>query len=229
MSCAIAIFVKTPALSPVKTRLWPQLGRGKSERLHLASAAAVRSMVEKSSHAGTTTGYWAIAEAAELSASHWPGLHHVEQGMGSLGERMACVYRQLRTHHRGVILIGADAPQLQSHHLVQMAEWLDSTAPRLGIGRAEDGGFWLFGGNQDLVESAWTRAHYSRATTSVEFIEAMSGYGDWLELDILRDIDEASDIEPVQVALASLDAPSAEQRQLCVVLGELNSAREECL
>lgn len=228
MSCAIAILVKTPAHSAVKTRLWPQLGRSNAERLHLASAAAVRSMVERSNREDEITGYWAIAESAELSASSWPGLRHVKQGSGSLGERMACVYRQLRAHHRSVILIGADAPQLQSHQLVEAAGWLDSASPRLSIGRAEDGGFWLFGGNQDLPDDAWTRAHYSRATTSDEFIEAMNNYGDWLQLDILRDIDEASDIEPVHAELESLRAPSEEQRHLCALLAELSNATEAC-
>lgn len=228
MSCAVAIFVKTPTLSPVKTRLWPQLGRNVAERVHLASANAVRSVVEQSSHRGEITGYWAVAEPREVSALHWPGLLNVEQGSGSLGERMASVYRQLRAHHRGVMLIGADAPQLQSLQLAHGAEWLDSIEPRLAMGRAEDGGFWLFGGNQDLPVAAWTRAHYSRATTSVEFIEAMNNFGDWLQLETLRDIDEATDIEPVRAHLQNLEFPSNEQLQLCRLLGDLDQLTEEC-
>ena len=110
MSCAVAIFVKSPELSPVKTRLWPGIGRAHAERLHRASAATVCSVVTQASASGKVIGYWALAESAEASARLWPGLLHVEQGEGSLGERMAAVYRRLRQQHAAVILIGADAP-----------------------------------------------------------------------------------------------------------------------
>ena len=38
MSGAIAVFVKTPGLSPVKTRLAAKLGKATAEAFHLASA-----------------------------------------------------------------------------------------------------------------------------------------------------------------------------------------------
>ena len=61
MSCAVAIFVKTPQLSAVKTRLWPGICRRQAERLHCASAAAVRSVVAQAGANGTIRGYWALA------------------------------------------------------------------------------------------------------------------------------------------------------------------------
>ena len=226
MSCAIAIFVKTPELSVVKSRLWPSIGRCEAERLHFASAAAVQSVVSQACEQATIEGYWALAEPAEFSAIHWPGLLHVEQGLGPLGERMAAVYRQLRQHHRGVILIGADAPQIQSGTLIEAASWLNDDAPRLAMGRASDGGFWLFGGNQDLADDRWSLARYSTPTTANEFIRAMNDYGDWLELETLCDLDTAADIEPVHAELESLDHPSAEQARVGAKLASLMSMVE---
>jgi hypothetical protein len=45
MSGAIAIFVKTPGVSPVKTRLAANLGQENAEAFHLASSRAVESIV----------------------------------------------------------------------------------------------------------------------------------------------------------------------------------------
>ena len=44
MRCGVAIFVKTPSLSAVKTRLWPGIGRRNAEALYLSSAQAVASV-----------------------------------------------------------------------------------------------------------------------------------------------------------------------------------------
>jgi uncharacterized protein len=221
MSCAVAIFVKTPALSEVKTRLWPTIGRTRAEQLHYASAQAVRSVVARASASGALEGYWAVAEAAPASSSHWPELAHVEQAEGSLGQRMATVHRRLRSCHRGVILIGADAPQIEPAMLTEAASWLASDCPRLVIGRAIDGGFWLFGSNQDLPAEAWTRVRYSHTSTAYEFIAAMTDFGDWIELQTLRDIDTGSDIEPVRARLQTLPNATLEQIRLTELLGEL--------
>ena len=226
MSCAIAIFVKTPELSAVKSRLWPGIGRSAAERLHLASAAAVRSVVSRVSEQAAIEGYWALAESAELSAKHWPGLLHVEQGLGPLGERMAAVYRQLRRHHKGVILIGADAPQIQAGALIEAANWLIADEPRLAMGRASDGGFWLFGGNRNLADHRWSLARYSAPTTADEFIRAMGDCGNWLELETLCDLDTVADIEPARAELEKLDHPSAEQAHVAAMLASLMSVAE---
>ena len=228
MSCAVAIFVKSPELSAVKTRLWPGIGRAQAERLHRASAAAVRSVVMQASAMGDVCGYWALAESAEASARYWPGLRHVEQGEGSLGERMAAVYRHLRKHHSGVILIGADAPQIEPGALRQAADWLDAVPARLVIGRAADGGFWLFGGNRDITPQAWIEPRYSHSETATEFVNAMNPFGEWRELGNLHDIDTVADIAPVRARLESLVDATLEQQALCQLLGELSAIAEPC-
>lgn len=228
MSCAIAIFVKSPELSAVKSRLWPGIGRAQAERLHRTSAAAVRSVVMRVSAGGKIHGCWALAESAEVSARFWPGLPHIEQGEGSLGERMAAVYQQLRQHHSGVILIGADAPQLESAALLEAADWLDDEQARLTIGRADDGGFWLFGGNCDIAADAWIEPRYSEPETASEFVRAMDPFGSWCELGSLRDIDTFDDIAPVRTQLESLADATNEQQVLCTMLGELSPIAMSC-
>ena len=223
MSCGVAIFVKTPALSPVKTRLWAGLGRQCSEALYLVSAAAVASVAAVAQQRADTQAYWAVAEAAAVHGDEWTGLPHLSQGTGSLGQRMAQVYRTLRLRHHGAIVVGADTPQLVPEALQRAAHWLASVEPRLVIGRAHDGGFWLFGGNVALPDRAWLSAQYSTADTGAQFVAAMDRFGHWLQLEALRDIDTVLDIPEVHAQLAQLAAPTDAQRRLLDWLDDLPS------
>jgi hypothetical protein len=221
MSCGIAIFVKTPSLSPVKTRLWPGIGRRNAEALYLSSAQAVASVAMQACDHGGIEPYWAVAEDIVLPADAWRDLPQLPQGDGSLGERMAQVYRHLRRQHHAAILIGADAPQLTSDALHRAADWLSGVESRRVIGRAGDGGFWLFGGNAPQDDDAWTRVRYSAADTAAQFMHAMHGSCDWLELETLRDLDTADDIPYVHAGLAALAAPTPAQVRLMAELEAL--------
>ena len=214
MSGGVAIFVKTPSLSPVKTRLWPGLGRQCSEALYLLSAEAVASVALAAQRPGGLQPYWAVAEAAAMHGDAWSDLPHLSQDEGSLGARMAQVYRMLRLRHHGAILIGADTPQLVPEALQRAARWLDGVESRLVIGRAHDGGFWLFGGNVALPDPAWLGTQYSSDDTADQFVAAMDGCGRWLQLETLHDIDTALDIPHVHDHLAQLEAPTDAQRRL---------------
>ena len=214
MSCGVAIFVKTPSLSPVKTRLWPGLGRQDAEALYLASAAAVASVADVARQRASIQPYWAVAEAAAMHGDEWADLPHLSQGTGSLGERMARVYRTLRSRHHGAILVGADTPQLVPEALLRAADWLAGDGSRLVIGHAHDGGFWLFGGNVALPDDAWVAPRYSCAETGEQFVAAMDRFGRWLQLETLRDIDTARDIPDVRAHIARLAAPTDAQRRL---------------
>lgn len=226
MSCGIGIFVKTPSLSPVKTRLWPGLGRQCAEALYLMSAEAVASVADLATRTARVHAYWAVAEADAMHTDAWLDLPHLGQGEGSLGQRMAQVYRALRSRHGAALLLGADAPQLRAEVLERAADWLDAQAPRLVIGRALDGGFWLFGGNTPLPDAAWLAARYSTADTCDEFVAAMRGHGDWLVVDSLRDVDTAIDLVEVHAALAGLAAPTPAQRRLFDWLDRLPSTAQ---
>ena len=189
---------------------------------------SVKSVVDRACANGDLEGYWATAETVASVASEWPGLKHVAQGEGGLGLRMATVYRCLHARHDAVILIGADSPQLECGQLLRAAQWLQSEQARLVMGRARDGGFWLFGGNRELPEHAWTRVDYSTPGTANDFVRAMDGQGEWQQLDVLQDIDTAADIEPVRVRLLALADATPEQARLCRLLAEILESEGRC-
>ena len=86
----------------------------------------------------------------------------------------------------------------------------------------------MFGGNRRLDDTAWLQPRYSAPSTAVEFVEALRGQGDWLELERLRDIDTVADIGPVRERLAALADATAEQSHLMEQLGRLDDIAERC-
>ncbi len=214
MSGAVAIFVKTPGHSPVKTRLTATRGREFAEAWHRRAAAAVAAVVQDAADRADLAPYWAVAERAALRDGSWSGFAGIAQGDGTLGERMARVHRTLTLRHGFALLIGADAPQIQATDLVAARAWLADARARLALGPARDGGFWLFGGNRVVPSRVWSSVNYSRADTAGAFCAALDPYGEWQRGPTLTDLDRGEDLPALCAELAILPAPLPEQAAL---------------
>lgn len=211
MSGGAAIFVKTPGLSPVKTRLAAGIGVAAAESWYRRAAAAVAAALQC---VPGLTVYWALAESSTDAAAAWPGLPQMPQGAGELGERMGRVHASLLQRHDYALLAGADAPQLDPAQLKLAAAWLSAPEPRLAMGPALDGGFWLLGANRDPAPEDWVRSPCGRADTAKGFRAAMARHGAWRTLPPLTDVDEAPDLESMLVELSRLARPLPEQLAL---------------
>jgi rSAM/selenodomain-associated transferase 1 len=212
---AIAIFVKTPGLSAVKTRLAATIGPARAAALYRHCAAAV---AEAAREAAVGTVYWATAEPIDRIDERWTDLPLLEQGYGGLGARMHNVLDQLVKRHGSGLLLGADAPQLDAAVLSRAAEWLQRGVPSSVVGPAADGGFWTFGANHVRDLSRWTRVPYSHPDTLQAFRESMGDDSAWLELPTLTDLDTAEDMARVAAELAALPHPLPRQRDLMAQL-----------
>lgn len=196
-SGAIAIFVKTPGFSPIKTRLASSIGVSAAERFHLLSAKAIESVVLAAFRADSACiPYWAVAEKEAVHSPYWKSFQTLWQGEGTLGERLARVYDELLQRHSYVIFIGADSPHITSHLLGVSALTLSEAkdAATFVIGRAEDGGFYLFGGAVPVSYQTWLGVPYSTSTTASELIKKVSAIGTIKELPPLLDVDTADDM-----------------------------------
>lgn len=217
MPPALAIFVKTPGLSPVKTRLAAGIGQLQAEMFHRQSTAAVEAV---SRAAGPALAlYWAVAENHGLEHSLWSALPKLWQGQGDLGARLHRVYSHLQARHGSVLLIGADTPQLTSSLLQQALQALQR-APFV-LGPSDDGGFWLFGGRLVVAASIWQSIRYSQPDTAIELQTALAGHGEIAQLPTLVDVDRIDDLARVREALTRLTEPLPEQQQLLDWLGAL--------
>jgi len=206
---AIAIFVKTPGLSPIKTRLGRRVGRRVAEQWHRRAAACVGI----SARAAGLPVYWAVAEVDGMQDPLWQGMPCIGQGEGGLGTRMARVHTGIVERHGAGILIGADLPQIETRHLQSAANWLDASDARHVLGPARDGGFWLFGANRPLPKATWESVAYSQDDTAQRFIAAVDAPC-WELLEPMTDLDRADDLPSVRDELDSVTKPSPEQRAL---------------
>jgi len=215
MNGAIAIFVKTPGLSPVKTRLAVALGQEAAEAFHLASSRSVASVTQELSQQSGIQSYYAVAEQFALNHNYWDDLPCVWQGEGGLGERMAHIYNTLLQEHDFVLLVGADIPQMTVSELHSAVKWLAREEhARFAFGPSVDGGFWVFGGNCPVPDYVWTEVVYSQADTGAQFLNRIEPLGEVKTLALLRDVDEVSDLLLLRDALLNLAEPLPEQYEL---------------
>lgn len=223
MNGAIAIFVKTPGFSPIKTRLALELGEDRALHFHRLAAAAVASVAQRAQELHGMRVYWAVAEPDADALAQWNDFPTLAQPPGGLGERMARVHGQLVARHGFGILIGADTPQLATHQLEQAQQWLSVRDSRLVLGRAQDGGFWLFGANMAPPLSSWDAVEYSVAGTAAALHSQMRELGTWRELPLLTDADHACDLPAVVQALDALPGATPEQQALAAWIHGLAS------
>lgn len=188
---AIAIFVKTPGLSPVKTRLAAGIGQEQAEQFYQLSIKAIESAV-----AGCVgqwplmTPYWAVAEKEALGNPLWGSFQKLWQGEGELGDRLFNIYDAILKKHRFAILVGADSPQLPVRLLVRTVELLNR--PGFVLGQALDGGFYLFGGKTPVSLESWRGVPYSKSDTASLLREKVA------QLDLISDLPRLTDVDTIQ-------------------------------
>ncbi|MGE3535701.1 MAG: TIGR04282 family arsenosugar biosynthesis glycosyltransferase [Parachlamydiales bacterium] len=193
-ACAIASFVKTPGLSPVKTRLAQSLGQGAAERFHFLSAKCLeRAIADAQGEMNSIAPFWAVAELDGLGHSAWENFNRIYQGKGTLGERLARVYEELFREFENVILVGADSPQLTSAHLLQALKSLEKNS--FVLGPASDGGFYLFGGRAPISREVWIQTPYSSDQTFQTLKASLTRLGDVGVLAELSDVDTVADLK----------------------------------
>lgn len=212
MTPALAIFVKTPGLSPVKTRLAATVGTAAAVRFHTLAAAATAAVARRCQ--AHLVPYWAVAEAGPEAREAWPEFAQVEQGDGDLGARMHQVYSELQARHGRALLIGADVPQLTPALLQVALALLDDEATPYVLGDAVDGGFWLVGGRARIEPSIWLGVGYSQPDTAAQFRHALAPHGGIARVSTLTDVDDATDLPTLAASLANLTDPLPEQREL---------------
>ena len=212
MKAAVAVFAKTPELSPVKTRLAATIGGDAAvevyERSLLATAAVLRALPE------WIAPRWAVGEAEAPAHPRWREFPALFTGEGGLGKRLAKVYSELRADYAPVILTGSDNPQLSPEVIVAAAE---QAAGRMVLGPCADGGFYLFASSLPVAESVWTAVEYSAAGTLADLASRLPP-AERVCLPELADLDDAPSLRRVQRELR--DAPLPEQREMADWLAE---------
>lgn len=184
----VILFAKPPRMGLSKTRL--AKGMGKVEAARIARFTLARTLREAEDRRWRLEVRTAPDHA--INAPHWPRrLNRKPQGGGDLGARLK---RSLDAAPAGqVLFIGADAPDVSSHHLAGAFAALcrhDAV-----FGPASDGGFWLFGLNKTAraVSDPFQSVRWSGPHALGDVAANLPAHSHTAYLDTLIDIDEAND------------------------------------
>ena len=217
----LAIFVKTPGLSPLKTRLAadlqqrgldPEQARTQATRLYRASLRAVEAAVATAQRRWPQLQpYYAVAEAAALGHPRWRRWPRLWQGEGGLGARQAAIHAQLLRRHAAAVLVGSDLPWLGPTHLDPALAALQAGRDWV-IGPGVDGGYYLLGARQALSAASYESVPYSSPDTLARLLAVLPADAAIDRLPTLPDLDRLADL-PALLAQAPV-GPNRVQRRL---------------
>ncbi|OVE82067.1 hypothetical protein BVY03_02105 [bacterium K02(2017)] len=212
MKTALAIFVKTPGLSPVKTRLAKTIGQKSAEEFYKLSLNAVKELTAKVQRISENSiePIWAVAEHEGVTSPYWDSFNKVSQGDGDLGLRLHTIYSKLLKNYNQVVLMGADSPQLLPEQIINGVNKINHK--NFIIGPTYDGGFYFFGGNKAIKKELWLDVKYSHDTTCFDLSQRLNDESHVVMLPKDYDVDVYADLQKVKplLELRSLDS----QKQL---------------
>jgi rSAM/selenodomain-associated transferase 1 len=204
----IVVFAKAPVAGRVKTRLIPALGAEGAARLAARMLAATVGEA-------LATGL-AVELCGEPDSAQWhearPGLALTPQGEGGLGERLARAAERVLAGD-GILLIGADCPELDRGRLRAAADALQTHDAVLHP--AQDGGYALLGLRR-FDRSIFEGIGWSTPAVAAQTIAGIEALGWSLYVgETLRDIDEPGDLPHLrhaELVSASRDEPPSGRR-----------------
>lgn len=204
MKTALAIFAKTPGLSPVKTRLGLDFGQKNAEIFYRMSVDAVEELALKAKElSGDKIDlFWAVPERQVAKQQGLESFPVLWTGDNELREGINNIFEELFSRYKRVILIGTDSPQLKQSLILEAVHRLNSKPDSCVIGPSADGGFYLFGLNIKIPRVLWNQVEFSSENTLKMLIKqlAKSGYTHSL-LSKEIDVDHFDDLNLLYEAL----------------------------
>jgi len=181
--------VKEPRAGRVKTRLGAGIGMTNAAWWFRHQSRALLRRLDDPR--------WQIVLAVSpdregLCSRFWPSqLLRVAQGGGDLGQRMARILFGFR--HSPTIIIGADIPAIQKHHIERAFAALGQSD--VVIGPAKDGGFWLIGMKRAIGRrrAQFGDVRWSTGDAMADTLATLSG-ANVAFIDTLNDVDTAADL-----------------------------------
>jgi glycosyltransferase A (GT-A) superfamily protein (DUF2064 family) len=165
LKIAIATFVKTPGMSPIKTRLASGIGAQQALQFYIESVGHTYKLIESLKPQFQCEAYWAVAEKQAVGSIFWQKWPQVWQGEGELGDRLARVYSELKKSYDVVAFLGADSPHLPAERLSQGLRELVHGQADTVIGPTEDGGFYFLASRLIVEPHVWKNVTYSTTET----------------------------------------------------------------
>jgi rSAM/selenodomain-associated transferase 1 len=194
--CIIAVFAKAPRPGEVKTRLIPLLGAQGACALHRKLVAHSLS-IARAAGVGAVE-LWCTPDASNPILRQYAaqeGASLLDQGQGTLGERMDRTFQAMLARAARCILIGSDCASLTAKDLADADTALAEPACDAVFTPAEDGGYVLVGLNRPrpaiFVDIAWGSGDVMQQTRARLRQQSLT----WRELPVRWDVDRPEDYE----------------------------------
>lgn len=217
---AIAVFAKTPALSPVKTRLAATVSTVKAQEIYKLCVQSMQEVLsEFQSQNKDWNICWVLGEEAGPAHDFWQNrpFQKMWTGDGELGTRLHNVQRTLMKKHKTVMMMSTDSPQLSSSDLQNAVDTISDS--NCVIGPAHDGGYYLFGSNFKINKEIWDAVPYSQNNTREKFLEQLSQ-----DVPTLKYKSDLDTIDDIQIIIDEMpNHKTAAQSKLCKELKSLIS------
>lgn len=189
----LIIFAKAPVAGHVKTRMQPFLSTHQSAQLH-------RNLIEKTLSVvtgckipqielwvGSDHDYWSLM----LGTYQHNISIHLQQGE-DLGQRLLFASQSALARSAAVLMIGTDCPDIDEDYLNTAAELL--TTKHAVLGPAMDGGYVLLG-VKDVLPGLFQHIEWGGDKVCQHTRQRLQAHNlEWVELDVLNDIDRPEDL-----------------------------------
>ena len=187
LSGALAVFVKTPGLSPIKTRLAADIGEKKAAAVYEMLLQNTAATMRRARRLGAEV-FWAVGEKEGSDDARWSEFPAMWTGGGGLGERLNRVYARLQKRHGRAALAGADCPAMSAALIARALRAADS---KIAAGPTTDGGFYLFAAARPVAPAVWKNVPYSQSDTLTRLLQHFPP-NEVEILPTLTDVDDAA-------------------------------------
>lgn len=189
----LAVFVRTPRLGEVKTRLGAVLGAQRALGLYRAFVEDTLELCVSLQRSRTLDVALWTAGPTDAVVDAWSerlGAEARRQPEGDLGERIAAALREGLVDHEAVVLLGSDAPTLPA---ALVATLLDELARvDMALGPTSDGGYYAIGAARgfapDLTGVRWSTRHALIDTMAVNAGARIALASPWYDVDGSADL-----------------------------------------
>ena len=214
---AIAIFVKTPGLTPLKTRLGKTKGAPFAEKFYsLAVLSLKRTFINIKQKNDQVTLFWAISESPDKITHQWPDFINIFQDEGDLGVRIDSIFSSLSKNYDNVIITGSDSPHVVETDYLNAIQLLADND--VVVGPCFDGGFYLFGSRHAIKKETWLAVPYSENNTLEVLLQKLEPGYKIARLRTTFDVDGESDLIELEKDLNQQKYMSKEKQNLLAFL-----------
>ena len=189
------VFVRNPELGKVKTRLAAAIGNQKALDIYNFLLQHTKQVTQNLPFDKAV--YYSVKVRENDLWNKESYQKHQQQG-ADLGTRMHHAFmNSFADGYEKVVIIGSDLPDLESHHILEAFQRLDSND--VVLGPAKDGGYYLLGMKR-LQANIFQNKSWGTASVREETLKNLENVAVHLlaelnDVDLLEDIENRTDFE----------------------------------